>query len=171
MWNPWPGGRAAIIVRNKIEETYKGFQPVATNNQMELLAVIQALLVVMLKYNPGFLLEEVTTWFGGSGSWLFEQPSLESKFVQIENVIELSTDSEYVRKGVTERLPTRVKRGRRRSKGGKLIENTALRQQVHALLPYFPYLTRKRVKGHAGDRLNEMVDELARAAALKGGEA
>ncbi len=166
IWNPWPGGRAAIILRDGEEQSLSWFQAQTTNNQMELLAVIQALLTLIVEKNPSFLLEEVTTWLGGSGSGLFENEKVGPQKVIIDEKISLSTDSEYVQKGVSEWMETRVRRGWRRSKWWKTIENVALRQQMHALLPYFSNLEWKWVKWHAGDPMNERVDELARGAAL-----
>lgn len=137
---------------------------------MELQAVVEALLVLKREVSPWFVLPSLTS-FGAPGSGLFEEQvdaSHKGEELVAEKIV-LITDSEYVRKGVTERLETRVRRGWRRSKGGQLIVNIDLRQNIYALLPYFPNLTRKRVKGHAGDRMNEIVDGLARSEAEKFG--
>ncbi len=166
--NPWSWGRAAVIIRDWNQKIISGHVADATNNEMELTAAIEWMLQLIRELNPWFSLSHIEG-FGWSGSGLFEQAAMKKKSKDqiINEKIELSTDSEYVRKGVTERLPTRVARGRRRSKWGKIIENVQLRQTIHALLPQFSNLTRHRVKGHAGDPMNEIVDELARGAALK----
>ena len=46
----------------------------------------------------------------------------------------------------------------------KPVANKDLREQLNILLPLF-HINRHWVKGHAGDRLNNEVDKLAREAA------
>ena len=76
--------------------------------------------------------------------------------------IELYTDSEYVRKGITEWLERWLRNGWRTS-GKKEVQNAGLWRELAA------ELARHRVgwhwvKGHAGDPWNERADELASAA-------
>ena len=166
--NPGPWGRAAVITRNGKDTIVSGNARNVTNNQMELQAVVEVLLALKREVTPWFMLPSLTS-FGAPGSGLFEEQSEVSVADQtfVDEKIVLITDSEYVRKWVTERLETRVRRGWRRSKGGQLIWNIDLRQNIYALLPYFPNLTWKRVKGHAGDKMYEIVDGLARREAEK----
>jgi ribonuclease HI len=75
--------------------------------------------------------------------------------------VELYTDSEYLRRGITEWLPGWRARGWKR-KGGSLA-NTELWQLLDAAVQ--PHeVTWHWVRGHAGHPENERVDRLARAA-------
>ena len=75
--------------------------------------------------------------------------------------VELVTDSEYLRRGITEWLPGWKKRNWQR-KGGTLA-NLDLWQALDAILPKHT-ITWKWVRGHAGHKYNQRVDELARQA-------
>ena len=77
----------------------------------------------------------------------------------------LHTDSEYVRRGVTEWLPQWQARGWQR-KGGALA-NVDLWQALAGEVQRHE-IEWRWVRGHAGDPLNERVDALARAAAEMG---
>jgi len=79
--------------------------------------------------------------------------------------VELYTDSEYLKKGITEWMPNwRARRWRR--KGGKLanvdlwkaLDNILSQHEVHW----------HWVKAHAGSRYNNQVDRLAREAMRRG---
>jgi len=77
----------------------------------------------------------------------------------------LFTDSEYLKRGITEWLPNWQRRGWRR-KGGALA-NMDLWQALDAAIQ--PHTIEWRwVRGHTGDRDNERVDALARQAMLRG---
>lgn len=79
--------------------------------------------------------------------------------------VDFYTDSQYLRRGVTEWMDAWAARGWRR-KGDKAVENVdlwqALREETrrHAIAWHW-------VKGHAGDAHNERVDRLATAARRK----
>jgi ribonuclease HI len=75
--------------------------------------------------------------------------------------VEFYTDSEYLRRGITEWLSDWRKRGWKR-KSGKLA-NIDLWQALEASLKEHD-ITWHWVRGHAGDRLNQRVDSLARKA-------
>jgi ribonuclease HI len=75
--------------------------------------------------------------------------------------VDLYTDSEYLRRGITEWLPAWRRRGWRR-KGGAL-KNVDLWQALDYALQRHQ-VTWHWVRGHAGHRENEMVDRLAREA-------
>lgn len=75
--------------------------------------------------------------------------------------VDLYTDSEYLRRGITEWLPDWRRRGWKR-KSGKLA-NTDLWQLLEASLKEHT-VTWHWVRGHASDRLNQRVDSLARKA-------
>ena len=75
--------------------------------------------------------------------------------------VEIYTDSEYLRLGITEWLPGWRRRGWRR-KGGEL-KNVDLWQALDKALQAH-HVTWHWVRGHAGHRENELVDRLAREA-------
>ena len=79
-------------------------------------------------------------------------------------LIDLFTDSEYLRNGITEWLPGWKKRGWKR-KGGALA-NQDLWQALDAILAEHD-ITWHWVRGHAGNRDNQRVDYLARQAMRK----
>ena len=77
----------------------------------------------------------------------------------------LHTDSQYVRKGITEWMANWVRRGWKTA-GGEPVKNRDLWERLHAADAKHK-VDWRWVKGHAGDPDNERVDELARAAAVK----
>jgi ribonuclease HI len=77
----------------------------------------------------------------------------------------LSTDSQYVRQGITEWLPGWIRK-HWRTAGGSAVKNQDLWQRLQ--LACAPHVIDWRwVRGHNGDPDNERVDALARAEALK----
>jgi len=77
----------------------------------------------------------------------------------------LHTDSQYVRKGITEWMANWVRRGWKTA-GGEAVKNRDLWERLHAANTKHA-VDWRWVKGHAGDPDNERVDQLARAAAVK----
>jgi ribonuclease HI len=75
--------------------------------------------------------------------------------------VDIYTDSEYLRRGITEWLPDWRRRGWKR-KGGKLA-NIDLWQALVASLKEHE-ISWHWVRGHAGNQLNQRVDSLARQA-------
>ena len=75
--------------------------------------------------------------------------------------VDFYTDSEYLRRGISEWLPDWRRRGWKR-KGGAL-KNIDLWQALEASLKEHS-ITWHWVRGHAGDRFNQRVDSLARKA-------
>jgi ribonuclease HI len=78
--------------------------------------------------------------------------------------IDFYTDSQYLHRGISEWLPDWRRRGWKR-KGGKLA-NIDLWQALEAGLKEHT-ISWHWVRGHAGDRLNQRVDALARKAMRK----
>ncbi len=76
--------------------------------------------------------------------------------------IEFFTDSEYVKKGVTEWLAGWVRKGWKAS-SGEPVKNQDLWQRLHAATQTHR-IRWHWVKGHAGHTYNERVDQLATAA-------
>jgi len=122
--NPGPGGWAAILLFGAHRKTLSGSEPRATNNRMELQAVIQALTAL-------------------------KRPCQ----------VRLCTDSEYVRKGITEYL-TRWKAKGWVTSDKKSVANRELWEALEVAL-HRHTVEWQWVKGHAGDPLNEEVDRLA----------
>lgn len=77
----------------------------------------------------------------------------------------LSTDSQYVRQGITQWLANWVRRGWKTS-GGDAVKNRDLWERLHAASARHS-VDWRWVKGHSGQPENERVDQLARAQALK----
>jgi len=75
--------------------------------------------------------------------------------------VELYTDSEYVRRGITEWLPGWKRRNWRRRTGPVLNEDLWRRLDTEAARHT---VTWRWVRGHTGNPLNERCDELAGAA-------
>lgn len=77
-------------------------------------------------------------------------------------VVELHTDSQYLRLGITKWLAGWLRNGWRTSKR-KPVKNLDLWQALHAATrPH--QISWHWVKGHAGDKFNERADQLAVAA-------
>ena len=77
----------------------------------------------------------------------------------------LHTDSQYVRKGITEWMANWVRRGWKTS-GGDPVKNRDLWERLHAAAQRHT-VDWRWVKGHSGDPDNERVDQLARLAAIR----
>ncbi|AOH37291.1 ribonuclease HI [Luteimonas sp. JM171] len=75
----------------------------------------------------------------------------------------LHTDSQYVRKGITEWMPNWLRRNWRTAAGAP-VKNKDLWQRLHAAAQRHE-VDWRWVKGHAGDPDNERVDTLARTEA------
>ena len=69
--NPGPGGWASLLRHNKSEKIFKGGQLNTTNNQMELMAVIQGLSAltkpceIELQTDSKYVLDGYTKWMDG----------------------------------------------------------------------------------------------------------
>jgi ribonuclease HI len=128
--NPGPGAWAFVIRAGTEMLERSGFEPQTTNNRMELTAVRRALEELSMH----------TAWEGAH--------------------VTLTTDSQYVQKGITVWIHTWVKNGWKTS-GKAPVKNADL------WLPLWK-LSRERtvswnwVMGHSGDRWNEVCDRLVR---------
>lgn len=77
----------------------------------------------------------------------------------------LTTDSQYVRQGITEWLPGWVRRGWKTSGGGAVKNRDLWERQAQAATRHA--VDWRWVKGHSGHPENERVDQLAREQALR----
>ncbi len=121
--NPGYGGYCAILKYKGHEKIAKGAQELATNNQMELKAVIE-------------------------GLKLLKEPC----------VVEITSDSSYVVKGINEWLDGWIKKEFKKVKNPKLWQEYLEVAKGHQIKAYW-------VKGHAGHEENEKCDKIARGEA------
>jgi ribonuclease HI len=76
--------------------------------------------------------------------------------------VRLHTDSEYLKKGITEWLPAWQRRGWRTAAGEKVANQELWERLLAAAAPH--QIEWRWIKGHAGTAENERVDRLANAA-------
>lgn len=124
---------------------------------MELTAAIKALQWLWEKYSG-----KVWSWTQDDVQDGFFGSTEERIIMRFDDEITITTDSSYVKLGITEWMVVWKRRQWRRAKGGKLVENVGLWKQLDRLTNHFPHLTRARTKAHVGTALNERVDQLAR---------
>lgn len=131
-----PGGFGYIVLNtsNTVLIRRGGYRINVTNNQMELLAVIQGLIA---------LKKELDAAYGGAKN----------------HDITVKPDSQYVSENYSAYLPIWKKNGWRKS-GGKSVLNTNLWKRLDALTPEFKSLTFQWVKGHATSQFNNMADRI-----------
>jgi len=129
--NPGPGGWGAFLRYGETERDVFGGELLTTNNRMELMAVIQALLALKHPCH-----------------------------------VHLYLDSEYVRKGITEWLPSWKARGWRTA-SKQAVKNADLWQMLDEVVSQSGHQIEWRwVKGHSGDPGNERADALANQGVL-----
>ena len=125
--NPGKGGWDAILMYNQHSKEISGAQSHATNNQMELKAVIEAL-----------------------------------KIIKKSHVIEIYTDSKYVMDGITKWVNSWQKNNWLTA-DKKPVKNIDLWKELLDLTSNHQ-ISWHWVRGHSGDKYNEIVDKLARNA-------
>ena len=127
--NPGFGGWAAIILNGNKQDIISGRKKNTTNNQMELMAAIKALV-----------------------------------FFSKKQKIRIYTDSNYVKEGITDWIKIWEKNNWKTA-NKKKVKNIELWIKLNTL-SNFHDIEWKWVKAHSGDPMNNMVDKLARKAAL-----
>ena len=127
--NPGSGGWAAIILNGDKQDIISGRKKNTTNNQMELMAAIKALV-----------------------------------FFSKKQKIRIYTDSNYVKEGITDWIKIWEKNNWKTA-SKKKVKNVELWIKLNTL-SNFHDIEWKWVKAHSGDPMNNMVDKLARKAAL-----
>lgn len=105
---------------------------------------------------------------GGSPDTTNNRMELQAAIAALESLkrsaaVTLSTDSQYVQRGITEWVP-RWKRNGWRTADGKPVKNQDLWQQLDALVATHR-VSWQWVRGHSGHPENERVDGAAREAA------
>lgn len=134
--NPGPGGWAYVIRSAQGSGEHMGFELLTTNNRMELTAVREAL--KELSANP--------RWRGLP--------------------VTISTDSQYVQKGITEWIHAWARNGWKTS-AKKPVKNVELWSELWDLSRHLQ-LHWVWVMGHAGNAMNERCDFLVQQAIAQG---
>jgi len=132
-----PGGYGYVIIDagNNILQRGGGHRTNVTNNQMELLAVIQGMRTL--------------------------KKLLDSEYDGAKNhSCVIRPDSKYVSDNYDEYLPVWRSNGWRKS-NGKFVINVPLWKMLDALTPDFKAFCFKWVKGHARSKFNNMADGIA----------
>ena len=127
--NPGSGGWAVIILNGDKQDIISGRKKNTTNNQMELMAAIKALV-----------------------------------FLKKKQKIRIYTDSNYVKEGITNWIKIWEKNNWKTA-NKKKVKNIELWIKLNTL-SNFHDIEWKWVKAHSGNPMNNMVDKLARKAAL-----
>lgn len=137
--NPGPGGWGAVLMMSDDwKKKVSGYEAQTTNNRMELTAAISSLAAIKQLKASGGL------------------PSTPDS-------ITVYTDSVYVRSGIMEW----IKKWKTTNWRSGTIKNQDLWQDLDALCQEMK-VEWIWVRGHNGDRYNEMADSIARAALKKG---
>jgi len=134
--NPGPGGWAYVIHSAQGIGEKMGFEALTTNNRMELTAVREAL----------------------------QELSMNSKWEGLP--VTLSTDSQYVQKGITQWIHAWARNGWKTS-AKKPVKNLELWSVLWELSRTLQ-LHWVWVKGHAGNEMNERCDFLVQQAIAQG---
>ena len=132
--NPGPGGWAAIILTENNRQEIFGGEKLTTNNRMELTAAIKAL--------------EYCVESEG------KQPSL--------NQIEIYTDSNYLKEGITVWI-NNWEKNNWKTADKKNVKNVDLWKKLKDLVKS-KQVEWCWIKGHSGDPMNDLVDKLAKEA-------
>lgn len=127
--NPGKGGWGAVLLYKEHKKEISGFQEETTNNQMELMAVIESL-----------------------------------KTIKKPIKIIIHTDSTYVKDGITKWIFNWKKNGWKTA-NKKPVKNYELWQDLDEIAKKYE-IEWKWVKGHSGNKYNEIADELARNAII-----
>lgn len=136
--NPGPGGWAAAYASENGISKIHGGKDLTTNNEMELTAVVEALEYYLDKY----IFYEV-------------------------NLIEIHSDSAYVVNAINQNWVEQWrKNGWITTTKGKPVKNYRLWKRLQQVISYLNWcnvvVRFVKVKGHSGNELNEMVDQLAK---------
>ena len=134
--NPGPGAWAFVVRTAQGAIEKAGYESPTTNNRMELTAVREAL------------------------------ASLSGRTAGKETPIVLSTDSQYVQKGITEWIHAWSRNGWKTS-AKKPVKNRDLWETVWELSRGIP-IQWVWVEGHAGNEMNEICHSLVEGAIAKG---
>lgn len=144
--NPGPGGWSAIILTDTEVIELGGREDMTTNNRMELRGTIEGLRHINSKLETKDNRQQTTEILA----------------------VEVLTDSEYVRKGITEWIGGWIKKGWKTSTKSDVLNRDLWEQLLHEekrLKDTHVAITWTYVKGHAGISGNERADYIATACA------
>lgn len=130
--NPGPGGYAAVLAYENSEVRITGSYPKTTNNETELKAILEAL------------------------RFLAGSPELLGEF----GLIKLYSDSSYCVNALNSWLDKWQAKKWRKS-DGKEIANKGMWEEVYNFRGGIPNLKVIKVRGHSGNKGNELADSLA----------
>lgn len=164
--NPGPGGWGIVIIQSRSSATnskthnwdityLQWSESHTTNNRMELKAVIEGLKWLRDKHGLNIPQLKWFEWFDFGGD-------LEDRKQETGNrkqFVDIYLDSQYVKQGIEEWIHTWKRKGWKTS-GRKLVANIDLRQELDILVWLFD-INRHWVKGHVGNKYNEIADQLA----------
>lgn len=136
--NPGPGGWAAAYASHNSIKKMSGGKDLTTNNEMELTAVVEAL----ENYLNNYILDEA-------------------------EVIEIHSDSAYVVNAINQNWINQWKgNGWITTTKGKPVKNCDLWKRLDSVISDLEWckivVKFIKVKGHSGNELNEMVDQMAK---------
>lgn len=138
--NPGPGGWAMVWNTEQSCDQYSGCDASTTNNRMELTAVVECLKKIAKSGNK-------------------------------TDLHEIYSDSAYVVNAINNRWLHRWKSSGWRTKQKEEIKNRDLWEQAHKYLQRIEDAGQKikfiKIKGHAGNTFNELVDKLAKEESIK----
>ena len=132
--NPGPGGWAAIILKDGKQKDIFGGEKLTTNNRMEITAAINAL------------------------EYCFEQEGTQPSLIQIT----IYTDSTYLKDGITKWIDIWEKNNWKTS-DKKNVKNIDLWKKLKEISK-FRQIEWIWVKAHAQNKMNNLVDQLAKKA-------
>tara|TARA_E500000331_G_C16731513_1_gene486892 strand:+ start:69 stop:515 length:447 start_codon:yes stop_codon:yes gene_type:complete len=132
--NPGPGGWAAIIFMENIKKELFGGEKLTTNNRMELTAAIKGLEYCASREEKQLTLKE----------------------------IKIYTDSNYLKDGITRWINNWEKNDWKTS-DKKNVKNVDLWKKLKELTQS-KHVQWIWIKGHSGDKLNDLADSLAKRA-------
>ena len=139
--NPGPGGWASIITLKDGNYILKGNEVSTTNNRMELMAVVKTLSFLMSNGIDGFNMAK--------------------------DKIEIHSDSAYVVNAINDKWTIKWKLNGWKTTKGKDVKNKDLWEELMSLMGAFKTAKCEirfvKVKGHNGNALNELADEVARS--------
>ena len=139
--NPGPGGWAMVFNTDDECKTYSGYEVETTNNRMELLAFLKSL-----------------------------EKIYKDKYKK-KNTYEIYSDSAYVVNGINRGWLYNWKMNGWKTKTRDDIKNRDLWEQIESYISAFKVdktnVSVIKVKGHAGNTFNELVDKLAKKESAK----
>ena len=143
--NPGPGGWACVFNTDEKCKTFSGYEVTTTNNRMELRAVIESFEKALRMKDAG------------------------------KTDFELYSDSAYVVNSINNGWIEKWQMGHWKTTKGEDVKNrdlweefAALRKKARASDVHIKII---KIKGHAGNTFNELVDKLAKREVLKAKEA